>query len=55
MSEKPVSGNEPVTIKKYANRRLYNTAVSSYVTLDNLAQMVKEGLDFVASDRKSVV
>ncbi|MFP6732062.1 MAG: polyhydroxyalkanoate synthesis repressor PhaR [Alphaproteobacteria bacterium] len=53
MSEKPASGDEPVTIKKYANRRLYNTAVSSYVTLDNLAQMVKEGVDFVAYDAKT--
>ena len=33
---------KPVTIKKYANRRLYNTATSSYVTLDDLCQMVKE-------------
>jgi polyhydroxyalkanoate synthesis repressor PhaR len=53
MSEKPVSGNEPVTIKKYANRRLYNTAASSYVTLENLAQMVKEGVDFVVYDAKT--
>ena len=53
MSDKPVSGIEPVTIKKYANRRLYNTAASSYVTLDNLAQMVKEGVDFVVYDAKS--
>ena len=53
MSDKPVSGDEPVTIKKYANRRLYNTAASSYVTLDNLAQMVKEGVDFVVYDAKS--
>jgi len=34
---------EPITIKKYANRRLYNTVTSSYVTLDTLAQMVKDG------------
>jgi polyhydroxyalkanoate synthesis repressor PhaR len=43
----------PVTIKKYANRRLYNTATSSYVTLDNLSHMVKEGTDFVVYDAKS--
>ena len=43
----------PVTIKKYANRRLYNTATSKYVTLDHLAQMVKEGVEFVVYDAKS--
>ncbi len=43
----------PITIKKYANRRLYNTATSSYVTLDNLASMVKSGADFVVYDAKS--
>ena len=42
-----------VTIKKYANRRLYNTATSSYVTLDHLAQMVKDGTDFAVFDAKS--
>ena len=45
--------NERVTIKKYANRRLYNTATSSYVTLDHLAQMVKEGTDFAVFDAKT--
>ncbi|MDP6896979.1 MAG: polyhydroxyalkanoate synthesis regulator DNA-binding domain-containing protein, partial [Rhodospirillales bacterium] len=44
--------DERVTIKKYANRRLYNTATSSYVTLDHLAQMVKEGIDFAVFDAK---
>ena len=39
--------SEPVTIKKYANRRLYNTGTSSYVTLEDLAAMVKAGQDFV--------
>ncbi len=53
MADKSAPGDEPVTIKKYANRRLYNTAASSYVTLDNLAQMVKEGVDFVVYDAKS--
>lgn len=42
-----------VTIKKYANRRLYNTATSSYVTLDHLAQMVKEGTEFNVYDAKT--
>jgi polyhydroxyalkanoate synthesis repressor PhaR len=43
----------PVTIKKYANRRLYNTASSTYVTLENLAEMVREGVDFVVYDAKT--
>lgn len=43
----------PITIKKYANRRLYNTATSSYVTLDHLAQMVKDGTQFAVFDAKS--
>lgn len=42
-----------ITIKKYANRRLYNTATSSYVTLDHLAEMVKEGTDFAVTDAKT--
>jgi len=42
-----------VTIKKYANRRLYNTATSSYVTLDHLCQMVKDQVDFVVYDAKT--
>ncbi len=42
-----------VTIKKYANRRLYNTATSSYVTLDDLCAMVKEGIEFTVFDAKS--
>ncbi len=44
---------DAVVIKKYANRRLYNTATSSYVTLDFLADMVKNGEDFVVYDAKS--
>ncbi|MEM1378128.1 MAG: polyhydroxyalkanoate synthesis repressor PhaR [Pseudomonadota bacterium] len=40
-------------IKKYANRRLYNTGTSTYVTLDDLAEMVKIGEDFIAQDAKS--
>jgi polyhydroxyalkanoate synthesis repressor PhaR len=43
----------PVTIKKYANRRLYNTATSSYVTLDHLSQMVRDGIEFSVFDAKS--
>jgi polyhydroxyalkanoate synthesis repressor PhaR len=44
---------EPVTIKKYANRRLYNTGTSTYVTLEDLAAMVKNGEDFVVFDAKT--
>jgi len=44
---------KPITIKKYANRRLYNTATSSYVTLDHLAQMVKKNEEFVVYDAKT--
>jgi len=51
-SEKPGNG-KPVVVKKYANRRLYNTATSSYVTLDDLAKLIKEGGDFVAHDAKT--
>jgi polyhydroxyalkanoate synthesis repressor PhaR len=51
-SQKPVS-SKPVVVKKYANRRLYNTATSSYVTLDDLAKLIKEGGDFVAHDAKT--
>ena len=46
-------GADSVIIKKYANRRLYNTATSSYVTLDHLSQMVKEGTDFTVRDAKT--
>ncbi|MGZ3412102.1 MAG: polyhydroxyalkanoate synthesis repressor PhaR [Xanthobacteraceae bacterium] len=45
--------NEPVIIKKYANRRLYNTGTSTYVTLEDLASMVKKGNDFTVYDAKS--
>lgn len=44
---------DPIIIKKYANRRLYNTAKSSYVTLDDLSQMVRAGEDFAVFDAKS--
>src|ERR1700681_1853095 len=43
----------PVIVKKYANRRLYNTATSSYVTLEDLATMIKKGGDFVVHDAKT--
>jgi polyhydroxyalkanoate synthesis repressor PhaR len=45
--------NPPVVVKKYANRRLYNTESSSYITLDNLADMVRQGRDFVVYDAKT--
>jgi polyhydroxyalkanoate synthesis repressor PhaR len=46
-------GTGKVTIKKYANRRLYDTESSSYITLDRLAQMIREGRDFQVIDAKS--
>src|SRR6202035_3804793 len=46
-------GTKPVVVKKYANRRLYNTATSSYVTLEDLAKMIKEGGDFIVHDAKT--
>src|SRR6202051_1378053 len=45
--------DDPIVIKKYANRRLYNTGTSAYVTLEDLADMVKKGEDFVVFDAKS--
>ncbi|MBT3238189.1 MAG: polyhydroxyalkanoate synthesis repressor PhaR [Rhodospirillaceae bacterium] len=53
MADKNATEEAPITIKKYANRRLYNTATSSYVTLDHLSQMVKDGINFVVFDAKS--
>src|SRR6202051_2613928 len=52
-SDQPGGDKKPTIVKKYANRRLYNTATSSYVTLDDLARMIKEGGDFVAYDAKT--
>lgn len=49
----PKKSDDVIVIKKYANRRLYNTAKSSYVTLENLSQMVRDGEDFVVQDAKS--
>ena len=53
LSEKTSGEKPPVVVKKYANRRLYNTESSSYITLDNLAEMVRLGRDFVVYDAKS--
>jgi len=53
MTEPATKTSEPVTIKKYANRRLYNTGTSTYVTLEDLASMVKTGNDFVVFDAKT--
>ena len=51
--KKQNSGDGTVIIKKYANRRLYNTETSSYITLDHLAVMIREGRDFKVVDAKS--
>ena len=53
MPESMTKTAEPVTIKKYANRRLYNTGTSTSVTLEDLAAMVKKGEDFVVYDAKT--
>ena len=53
MDEGSGAAAAPVVIKKYANRRLYNTSTSSYVTLEDLSQMVKQGGEFVVYDAKS--
>ena len=53
MASEQAASAEPVIIKKYANRRLYNTATSSYVTLDDLAGMVRLGQDFIVFDAKT--
>ncbi|MEX2453148.1 MAG: polyhydroxyalkanoate synthesis repressor PhaR [Rhodospirillaceae bacterium] len=52
-SETDQDGRETITIKKYANRRLYNTAESTYVTLDDLATMIQSGVEFTVFDAKS--
>ncbi|WP_445192173.1 polyhydroxyalkanoate synthesis repressor PhaR [Sphingomonas sp. Tas61C01] len=51
--KKQINGDGVVIIKKYANRRLYNTETSSYITLDHLATMTREGRDFKVVDAKS--
>jgi polyhydroxyalkanoate synthesis repressor PhaR len=53
MSDKSGGEAQPVVIKKYANRRLYNTATSSYVTLEDLSRMVKQGSEFLVYDAKT--
>jgi polyhydroxyalkanoate synthesis repressor PhaR len=52
-SQQDLNEAKPVIVKKYANRRLYNTATSSYVTLDDLAKLIKEGGNFIAQDAKT--
>jgi polyhydroxyalkanoate synthesis repressor PhaR len=52
-SEQPGGDKKPVVVKKYANRRLYNTETITYVTLDDLAAMVKGERDFVVFDAKT--
>jgi len=52
-SQETAAPSERVVIKKYANRRLYNTASSSYVTLEHLSEMVKKNVDFVVYDAKT--
>ena len=53
MAAKNTADGEPIIIKKYANRRLYNTQSSSYITLDDLARMVRKGTDFKVLDAKT--
>ena len=53
LSDVKTGEKPPVVVKKYANRRLYNTESSSYITLENLADMVRLGRDFVVYDAKS--
>ncbi len=53
MAKSNGTDDAPITIKKYANRRLYNTATSSYITLEYLCQMVKDGIDFVVYDART--
>ena len=53
MASDQTSGADPIIIKKYANRRLYNTQSSSYITLDDLSRMTREGLDFQVLDAKT--
>ena len=53
MASNDTSGPDPIVIKKYANRRLYNTQSSSYITLDDLSRMTREGIDFQVRDAKT--
>ena len=53
MANGKTDGPDPIVIKKYANRRLYNTQSSSYITLEDLARMTRNGVDFVVLDAKT--
>ena len=53
MAKGEAGGQGPVIIKKYANRRLYNTSSSSYITLEDLARMTREGVEFQVLDAKT--
>jgi len=53
MAKSEGTGDDPVIIKKYANRRLYNTSSSSYITLDDLAKMTRDGVEFQVLDAKT--
>lgn len=52
-AKEKASEDQPVVIKKYANRRLYDTETSAYITLDDLCERVKQGSDFVVLDAKT--
>ena len=53
MADEQAAGPDPIIIKKYANRRLYNTRSSSYITLEDLSRMTREGIDFQVLDAKT--
>jgi len=53
MADQATTSEDTVIIKKYANRRLYNTRSSSYITLEHLAKMTREGIDFKVLDAKT--
>ena len=53
MSNRKSAGSDPIVIKKYANRRLYNTAASCYITLEQLCEMVKRGVEFEVRDART--
>jgi polyhydroxyalkanoate synthesis repressor PhaR len=53
VSDEQAKAKNATVIKKYANRRLYNTATSTYVTLEDLSKMVKDGTDFIVYDAKT--
>ena len=53
MAKRSAQDGDTIIIKKYANRRLYNTGSSSYITLDDLAKMTREDVDFKVVDAKS--